>query len=149
MVFINPIHDPGVIRNHFYEECISIMNPAVKYSLSLAFENVSLPPFDDILILTYKSQYGKLGVSSSLNALQPERFDVLEVNDHDVVGAVVVNKRILKRLPAAAVLKILRERVFPYIHRGEIVKVDFSVKMFYDTIELTTGDGADESETAR
>lgn len=125
------------------------MSSDINYSLSLAFENVSLPPFEDILVLTRKAQYGKLGVSSSLNLLQPDKFVVVEVNNHEIVEAILVNRRILKRLPAKIILDVLRERVFPYIDSGEIVRIDFKVKLSYNDIKLKVGDPTNESETSR
>lgn len=124
------------------------MNPEVNYTLSLAFENVALPPFEDILVLTRKAQYGKLGVSSSLDLLQPDKFVILEVTDHDVVEALLVNRRILKRLPAKVILDVLRERVFPFIDNGEIIRIDFKVKLSYNDIKLKIGDPSDESQTS-
>ena len=112
------------------------MNPKGTYKLSLSFENVSLPPFSDILILTQRSPYGKIGVLGSLDLLQPDNFEIIEVDDDDIVEALLVNKRILKRLPAEKVISILRENVFPYITRGEIVKVDFVLKISFDQIEI-------------
>jgi len=35
-------------------------------------------------------------------------------------------------------LKILKERVFPYVTQGEIVKVDFTVVVSWDKIEVST-----------
>ncbi len=110
-------------------------NTPPSYQLSLSFENVSMPPFEDVLIITYKSPYGKIGVSSSLNLLQPDRFEVVEVKD-DVVEALLVNKRILKRIPVSTLLAILRQKVFPFIEKGEIVKVDFKLKIKYDAVDI-------------
>ncbi|MBN1551463.1 hypothetical protein JW979_08340 [bacterium] len=107
----------------------------MSYSLRLAFENIALPPFNDILVLTRQSPYGKIGIMGSLNLLQPDHFEIIEV-ENDLVEALVINKRILKRIPAAKVVEILQESVFPYIVKGEIVKVDFTLKMHYDSIDL-------------
>lgn len=111
------------------------MKETQSYSLSLSFENVSLPPFEDILILTQKSPHGKIGISGSLNLLQPDQFEVIEVDD-DVVEALIVNRRILKRISPSVVLDVLRKRVFPYIIKGEIVKVDFRLRISYENLAV-------------
>jgi hypothetical protein len=113
----------------------SVKNNDANYTISLGFENVSLPPFEDILVLTYKSQYGKLGVTGSLNLLQPDKFEVFEVTDHDVVEAILVNKRILKRMRYEDIISVLKQRVFDYVDQGEIVKVDFKVRISYEALE--------------
>ncbi|MCB1053818.1 MAG: hypothetical protein H6510_05265 [Acidobacteria bacterium] len=114
----------------------------VHYSVSLMFENVALPPFQDILVLTKKSPHGKLGVISSLNYLQPEQFEVLEV-EHEIVEALLINRRILKRLSAPKIIEILNEKVFPFVEKGEVVKVDFKVRISYENLYLkdVTPDG--------
>ncbi len=111
------------------------MNETQSYSLSLSFENVSLPPFEDILVLTQKSPHGKIGITGSLNLLQPDQFEVIEVDD-EVVEALIVNQRILKRINASAVIDILKKRVFPYIVKGEIVKVDFRLRIYYENLTV-------------
>lgn len=52
-----------------------------------------------------------------------------------------MNQKILNKIPSSKVLKILQERVFPYILKGEIVKVDFKVKVMYENIGLNLEDG--------
>ena len=39
--------------------------------------------------------------------------------------------------PEIVWLEILREKVFPFISLGEIVKIDFNVKVSYDTFQVT------------
>jgi hypothetical protein len=106
------------------------------FYVSLSFEGVSLPPFQDILLLGRKCPHGKSGISKCLSLLEPDGFEMIEL-DHETVEAMLVNKRILKRMPAEKVIKILREKVFPYITKGEIIRVDFHVKISFDTIEGT------------
>lgn len=106
------------------------------FYVSLSFEGISLPPFHDILLLGRKCPHGKSGISKCLNLLEPDGFEMIEL-DHETVEAMLVNKRILKRMPAEKIIEILQERVFPYITKGEIIKVDFHVKISFDTIEWT------------
>ena len=49
----------------------------------------------------------------------------------------LVNKRILKRMPAEKIIEILRERVFPYVTGDECVRVDFNVRILFDRVEGT------------
>lgn len=95
-----------------------------------------MPPFQDILLLGKKCPHGKSGVSKCLSLLEPDVFEMIEL-DHETVEAMLVNKLILKRMPAEKVIEILQEKVFPYITKGEIVRVDFHVKISFDTIEGT------------
>lgn len=106
------------------------------FNVLLSFEGVSLPPFRDILLLGRKCPHGKSGVSKCLRLLEPDGFEMIEV-EHETVEAMLVSKRILKRMPAKKITEILKEKVFPYITKGEIIKVDFHVRISFDIIEGT------------
>ena len=110
------------------------MNPTTaEYSVSLSFEDVSLPPFEDILILGKKCPHGMAGITGCMRLLAPDDFELVEL-DGDQVEAILISKRLLKRMPQAEIVKILRERVFPSISRGDIVKVDLKVRIGFENI---------------
>ena len=108
---------------------------SLRYHVSLRFEGMSLPPFQDILVLGKKCPHGPEGVVRCFNLLGPDEFEVIDLADDPKVDAIMVNKKILMRLPRETVIDILRKRVFPYIAPGELVRVDFKVALFYEQIE--------------
>ena len=105
-----------------------------KYSIQLSFEEIRLPPFEDILILGRKCPQGKIGVSRSFEFLVPNEFEVFEIDDA-TVEAVFINKRVLTKMDKDKIIKILKNKVFPFVSECEILKVDFKIKIFYDLIE--------------
>ncbi len=105
-----------------------------KFSVHLSFEEIRLPPFEDILILGKKCPQGKIGVYKSFELLVPNEFEAFEIKD-EIVEAIFINKRILKKLDKDRIIAILREKIFPYISESEILKVDFKLKIFYDSVE--------------
>lgn len=107
----------------------------MKYNISLSFQEISLPPFKDILVLGKNSPQGKIGLSKSFELLVPNGFEALEIND-DKVEAIFINKRILKKISKEKVVKILEEKVFSFLSEGEIIKVDFKISIGYDNIEI-------------
>ena len=107
-----------------------------RFDVSLSFEGVRFPPFEDILLLGRRCPHGKAGVSKCLNLLAPETFEMVEIDDTNV-EAMLINKTIIKRLPVEKVLEILKAKVFPLMTNGEIVKVDFNVTIYFDGIEGT------------
>jgi hypothetical protein len=109
-----------------------------KYSIKLGFEEIRLPPFDDILILGKKNVQGKIGLYKSFELLVPNEFDVFEVDDR-AVEAVFINKRLLKKIGYEKIIALLQEKVFPFVSESEILKVDFKIKIIYDTIETESG----------
>lgn len=107
---------------------------AVKYAINLSFEEIKLPPFQDILILGKNAPQGKIGLSKSFELLVPNGFTVVEVDD-ERVEAIFVHKRILKKIDQERVLRILEEKVFPFISEGELLRVDFKISISYSAIE--------------
>lgn len=110
------------------------MDKSIKYSVSLSFNEIKLPPFEDILVLGKHSPHGKNGISRSFELLIPNGFEVIEV-DHENVECIFINKRILSKMPVDRIVKILTDKVFPFITESEIVKVDFKVTISYSSIE--------------
>jgi len=108
---------------------------SVKYTVKLAFEEIKLPPFEEILILGKKCPQGKIGVYKSFEFLVPNEYELFEV-DSDIVEAIFINKRLLKKISKESIISILEEKVFPYTSECEILKVDFKLKVMYDTFEL-------------
>lgn len=110
------------------------MEKSLKYSVSLSFSEIKLPPFEDILVLGKHSPHGKNGIKKSFEFLIPNGFEVIEAN-HENVECVFVNKRILSKMPEDKILKILTTNVFPFVSEAEIMKVDFKVTISINTIE--------------
>lgn len=105
-----------------------------KYLVKLTFEEIKLPPFQEILILGTNCTQGKIGISKSCDLLLPNEFEMVGLKEGNV-EAVLINKKILVKMSVEKVLKILREKVFPFVSEGELVKVDFRVSVSYDQIE--------------
>jgi hypothetical protein len=107
------------------------------YSVTLDFEAVKLPPVTDILILAKKYPQGIHGVSQAFKLIAPDEFDFIEFmeDQYDIIEAVLINKKILKRLPVQEILTILETHVFPYISKGEAINVNFGVNIRVTSIE--------------
>lgn len=110
------------------------MKNDIKYTVSLSFEEIKLPPFEEILVLGKNSPHGKTGISKSFDLLIPNGFEIIDSN-HGNVDCVFVNKRILAKMPKEKILKILEAHVFPFVSEKEIMKVDFKVMIAVSVIE--------------
>ena len=106
------------------------------YNVTLKFKDITIPPFRDILILAKKCPHGKQGITGCFQFLAPEEFELIEL-DNSAIEAILVNKRLLKRMPVAIILELLQHRVFPYINIGEMVRVDLDVTVQFDNIEVS------------
>ena len=105
-----------------------------KYTIQLSFEGIKLPPFQDILVVGKNSFQGKIGLSKALEMLVPNTFEFIEVKDKRV-EAIFVNKYILKKMSSKKIIKLLAEKVFPFVSDGELLKVDLTLGVSYSTFE--------------
>lgn len=110
-------------------------SPKRKYSVQLSFEEIKLPPFNDILLLGRKCPQGRIGVSKSFDYLIPNEFEAFEIDDK-CVETVFINKRLLKKIDKETIFSLLEENVYPFVSESEILKVDLKVKITYESIEL-------------
>ncbi len=106
------------------------MKNAIKYAVTLSFEEIKLPPFEEILVLGKNSPHGKQGISKSFDLLIPNGFEIIDSN-HQNVDCVFVNKRILAKMPKERILQILTDNIFTYVSDKEIIKVDFKVNISF------------------
>jgi len=106
------------------------------YTIDLDFEVIKLPPVTDILVLGKKVPQGKNGILRSFDLILPDVFDLIDGSEceHENIEAVIINKSILNKLPKDKILNILREYVFPYTAKGEAIKVNFNVRIYYKNI---------------
>lgn len=94
--------------------------------MSISFEEIKLPPFQDILVLGKNSAQGKIGLFRALELIAPESFKMIAINKRNI-EALFVSKSILDKIPEEKVLEILDREVFPHISRGELISVDFKI----------------------
>lgn len=109
------------------------MSTNVDYLVNLSFEEISIPPFKDILVLGKSCPQGKLGITHCYQMLCVDEFSIIEMDD-EVVGYVLINNKILKRMSKEQIMEILKINVFPYMSNGETIKVNFRVEIFVKNI---------------
>jgi hypothetical protein len=107
---------------------------SMRYSIDLKFEEIKLPPFEDILILGKNSSQGKKGLFKSVDLLSPGEFEMVEIKEGNV-EAVYISRKITQKLGIEKVLSILRKRIFGLISEGELAKVDFKMNISFNSIE--------------
>jgi hypothetical protein len=105
------------------------------YVVDLDFESIKLPPVTDILVLAKKTAQGKLGVLHSFQLISPDVFEMVEVNGNENIEAIIINKNILSKLSKDKVLEILSKYVFPYVSKGESIRVNFNIQIFQKNIK--------------
>jgi hypothetical protein len=105
------------------------------YLVNLDFEPIKLPPVTDILVLGKKVPQGKMGVLHSFHLISPDVFELIEIENEENIEAVIVNKNLLSKLSKENIITILRKYVFPYVAKGESVRVNFNIQIFQHNIK--------------
>ena len=108
----------------------------MSYTVNLDFEVITFPPVTDILVMGKKVPQGKQGILHSFELILPDTFALHEINDQAFpqIDAVIINKAILVKMPVQEVVNILKENIFPYVSRGETIKVNFGIHIYQKNI---------------
>lgn len=108
----------------------------IEFDINLRFEAIKLPPVTDILVLGKKYPHGKNGILKAFQYIAPDEFQFAHLPDsHQTVEAILVSRKIAKRLPLARIIDILEQHVFPYISEDEAVKVDLNIVLHSKNIK--------------
>ncbi len=107
---------------------------SIRYSIDMKFEEIKLPPFEDILVLGKNSSQGKKGLFKSVDLLAPGEFEMIEIKEGNV-EAIYINRKIIRKLSTEKILSILRKKIFGLVSEGELVKVDFKIDISFNAIE--------------
>jgi hypothetical protein len=105
------------------------------YVVNLDFEAIKLPPVTDILVLGKKLPQGKMGVLHSFHLISPDVFEMIEITDNENVEAIIINRNLLSKLTKGEIVIILEKYVFPYVSKGESIRVNFNVQIFQRNIK--------------
>ncbi len=102
-----------------------------QYHISLDFQSILLPSVRDVLVLCKKYPQGKHGVMEAFRFIAPDEFEMFDISNEvsDVAEAILVNKKILKKISLEGLIYILKEQVFPYLSPGEAIKVDLDLRI--------------------
>lgn len=109
------------------------------YNINLSFEEIKLPPFQDILVLAKNSVQGKIGLSKSFELLVPNGFEIIDINE-GMIETIFVHRNILVKISKEKVIQILQNNVFPFISEGELISVNFKVSISVKDIVFKDSD---------
>ncbi|MEW6429173.1 MAG: hypothetical protein AB1568_14180 [Thermodesulfobacteriota bacterium] len=108
----------------------------IEFDINLRFEAIKLPPVTDILVLGKRYPHGKNGILKAFQYIAPDEFQFVDLPEsHQTVEAILVSRRISRRLPIARLVDILEQHVFPFISEEEAVKVDLSIVLHSKNIK--------------
>ncbi|MDN3674212.1 hypothetical protein QWY99_14205 [Flavobacterium branchiarum] len=105
------------------------------YTIDLRFQEIKLPPFQDILVVAKNAVLGKIGLSKSFELLVPNSFETINVDDKNI-ETVFVNKNILTLIDKEKLIPILEKNVFPFVSEGKLISVDLKIDLSVKNIVL-------------
>ena len=105
-----------------------------KFSVNLSMEFIDLPPFTDIMVVCKQNPHGKQSVTACIKSISRDDFEIFDVEDN-VAEFIVVNQKLLKILPFENITSMLREKVFPFLSKGQMIKIDMNVQIHWHNIE--------------
>lgn len=105
------------------------------YTIDLRFQEIKLPPFQDILVVAKNAVLGKIGLSKSFELLVPNSFETINVDDKNI-ETVFVNKNILTLIDKEKLIPILEKNVLPFVSEGKLISVDLKIDLSVKNIVL-------------
>jgi len=107
-----------------------------KKSIDLQIKKIDLPYTHDILVLGKHTTITKNVVLHTLQFLAPDKYEMLNLDQEPIVEAIFIRKDILRKITLNILLRLLADKVFPYIAEEEIIKVDLSIKIKQGPFEV-------------
>ncbi|RFM28801.1 hypothetical protein [Deminuibacter soli] len=107
---------------------------AIRYTIKMNLEEITLPPFEDILILGRNGTQGKTGLFQSLQMLYPGAYEMVDIQEQQV-EAIYISRKIIRKISVEKVVAILRKKVFGLISEGELAKLDFKISISFTNMD--------------
>ncbi len=109
-----------------------------RYSVRIDYEAIKIPPVTDILVLGSAYKHGKLGILEAFKFLVPDEFEYFDYTNKSYanIGTLVINKKLINKIPFERILKVLEGNVFKNVEESEAININFNVRYYVDNIEI-------------
>lgn len=87
-----------------------------------------IPPCEDLLVIGKKATIGKNAARKMLEAVTPEQFEVIEV-ENPIIEAIVAKKEIVKLIGKDHLLQLVLEEIAPLMEETGLLQIGLNVKI--------------------
>lgn len=95
----------------------------------------TVPPINDALVVGKNAPIGSEAWRRALTLLQVSPFESIKVNDDDIIEEILVQKRILRKIPQDGFVKMILKRIKPFMSPDEVIHLDIDAELtIYETL---------------
>lgn len=88
----------------------------------------SVPPINDALVLGRQAPIGGEAWRRALALLQSTPFESIKLDD-EVIEEILIQKRILKKITKEGLIKIILNKIKPFMSAEEVIHLDIEVEL--------------------
>lgn len=100
-------------------------------TVRLSLQEFAIPPVRDCMVIGKESPIGCVALKKALSLLHGEPFEDLHPDD-DTISDVLIRATILRKIPREKLIKLMVERVAPFMSKHEIILVQVEVEVFLE-----------------
>jgi hypothetical protein len=93
----------------------------------------TVPPFNDALVIGKNAPIGSEAWRRALVLLQVAPFESIKIDD-EVVEEILIQKRIMKKIPRENLVAIVLKKVKPFMTPEEVIHLDIGVELSIDEV---------------
>lgn len=108
---------------------------AISVNIRVQLQEFKIPPIQDALVLGKEASIGCDAVRRSLNLLHVAPFEHIPLTgdmEDAVVGDVLVRRSLLNKIPREKLLRLILERVKPFMGAEEILDLKIDAEIFFE-----------------
>lgn len=101
--------------------------PLRKADIAIKLSEFEIPPMQDIMLVGKKAPIGPEAVRQMIDAVSPEQYEIVRLNNQEVFEAVVIKKSLLKLLPKEKLLSVVIEEGNRIANENMVVKAKINL----------------------
>jgi len=77
-----------------------------KAEVTIRMSEFEIPPIQDVLIIGKRSPVGPEAVRQMIESISPDQYSIFNIDDHEIIEAIVVRNNLLKLLESSLLLML-------------------------------------------
>jgi hypothetical protein len=97
--------------------------------VSVKLREFDLPPVGDAVVIGKRAPIGPRALLESLERMLPGVYEMVPVEDHSVVEAVIINQRCTPMLERDRIVKLVLQNAAPLMHESSMLQVSLEAEV--------------------
>jgi len=102
-------------------------NSSRKAEVTIRMSEFEIPPIQDVLIIGKRSPIGPEAVRQMIESISPDQYSIFNIDDHDIIEAIVIRNNLLKMMPKNELFNHLLNEAGKVISETSVLKAQVNV----------------------